>query len=146
MTGGLHLVTWAWVDWDKRVNGNLLCFAVQVPGAAQNLVAQANSATSITVIWQEPHSDNGPINNYKLYYMENGAGSEQVSWTHQTLLLLLESSAKNNLLEELSGSGRRGSRAGASSEFLQHFVICLVSGGMTNGSRGLMAESSPLPC
>ncbi|XP_032870989.1 neogenin isoform X4 [Amblyraja radiata] len=50
---------------------------VQVPGAAQNLVAQANSATSITVTWQEPHSDNGPINNYKLYYMENGAGSEQ---------------------------------------------------------------------
>ncbi|XP_067829536.1 neogenin-like isoform X3 [Heptranchias perlo] len=50
---------------------------VQVPGPAQNLVAQANSPTSITVTWQEPHSDNGPIANYKLYYMENGAGSEQ---------------------------------------------------------------------
>ncbi|XP_067871747.1 neogenin 1a isoform X3 [Heterodontus francisci] len=50
---------------------------VQVPGPAQNLVAQANSPTSITVMWQEPHSDNGPIANYKLYYMENGAGSEQ---------------------------------------------------------------------
>ncbi|XP_038640292.1 neogenin-like isoform X3 [Scyliorhinus canicula] len=50
---------------------------VQVPGPAQNLVAQANSPTSITVTWQEPHSDNGPIANYKLYYMEKGAGSEQ---------------------------------------------------------------------
>uniref|UniRef100_UPI00398F4870 neogenin-like isoform X3 n=1 Tax=Pristiophorus japonicus TaxID=55135 RepID=UPI00398F4870 len=50
---------------------------VQVPGPAQNLVAQVNSPTSITVTWQEPHSDNGPIANYKLYYMEKGAGSEQ---------------------------------------------------------------------
>ncbi|XP_072348752.1 neogenin-like isoform X4 [Scyliorhinus torazame] len=50
---------------------------VQVPGPAQNLVAQANSPTSITVTWQEPHSDNGPIANYKLYYLEKGAGSEQ---------------------------------------------------------------------
>ncbi|XP_078286036.1 neogenin-like isoform X3 [Rhinoraja longicauda] len=50
---------------------------VQVPGAAQNLVAQATSPTSITVTWQEPQSDNGPINNYKLYYMESGASSEQ---------------------------------------------------------------------
>ncbi|XP_069758485.1 neogenin-like isoform X1 [Narcine bancroftii] len=50
---------------------------VQVPGPAQNLIAQANSPTSITVTWQEPLSDNGPIVNYKLYYMEKGAGSEQ---------------------------------------------------------------------
>ncbi|XP_059801851.1 neogenin-like isoform X2 [Hypanus sabinus] len=50
---------------------------VQVPGPAQNLFAQANSPTSITVTWQEPLSDNGPIVNYKLYYMEKGAGSEQ---------------------------------------------------------------------
>ncbi|XP_051898420.1 neogenin 1a isoform X3 [Pristis pectinata] len=50
---------------------------VQVPGPAQNLIAQANSPTSITVTWQEPQSENGPIVNYKLYYMEKGAGSEQ---------------------------------------------------------------------
>ncbi|XP_062927138.1 neogenin-like isoform X4 [Mobula hypostoma] len=50
---------------------------VQVPGPAQNLFAQANSPTSITVTWQEPLSENGPIVNYKLYYMEKGAGSEQ---------------------------------------------------------------------
>ncbi|XP_072408881.1 neogenin-like isoform X6 [Chiloscyllium punctatum] len=50
---------------------------VQVPGPAQNLVAQANSPTSITVTWQEPHSVNGPLINYKLYYMEKGADSEQ---------------------------------------------------------------------
>ncbi|XP_048376519.2 neogenin 1a isoform X4 [Stegostoma tigrinum] len=50
---------------------------VQVPGPAQNLVAQANSPTSITVTWQEPHSANGPIINYKLYFMEKGADGEQ---------------------------------------------------------------------
>ncbi|GCB66602.1 hypothetical protein scyTo_0013594, partial [Scyliorhinus torazame] len=63
---------------NERASAQLIILEhVQVPGPAQNLVAQANSPTSITVTWQEPHSDNGPIANYKLYYLEKGAGSEQ---------------------------------------------------------------------
>ncbi|XP_075201666.1 neogenin isoform X10 [Anomaloglossus baeobatrachus] len=50
---------------------------VQVPGPAPNLRATAISATSVSVSWEMPLSGNGEIQNYKLYYMEKGAGNEQ---------------------------------------------------------------------
>eukprot|EP00062_Callorhinchus_milii_P002609 gi/632938936/ref/XP_007906972.1/ PREDICTED: neogenin isoform X2 [Callorhinchus milii] len=50
---------------------------VQVPGPAPNLQALTTSPTSITITWEAPLSGNGPVVNYKLYYMEKGAVSEQ---------------------------------------------------------------------
>ncbi|KAG8576272.1 hypothetical protein GDO81_009816 [Engystomops pustulosus] len=50
---------------------------VQVPGPAPNLRAIAMSPTSVGVSWETPLSGNGEIQNYKLYYMEKGAGNEQ---------------------------------------------------------------------
>lgn len=50
---------------------------VQVPGPAPNLRATAISPTSVSVSWGTPLSGNGDIQNYKLYYMEKGAGNEQ---------------------------------------------------------------------
>ncbi|XP_044135772.1 neogenin isoform X3 [Bufo gargarizans] len=50
---------------------------VQVPGPAPNLRATAVSPTSVSVSWETPLSGNGEIQNYKLYYMEKGAGNEQ---------------------------------------------------------------------
>ncbi|XP_053320986.1 neogenin isoform X8 [Spea bombifrons] len=50
---------------------------VQVPGPAPNLRATAVSPTSVDVSWETPLSGNGEIQNYKLYYMERGAGDEQ---------------------------------------------------------------------
>ncbi|XP_064421842.1 neogenin 1a isoform X3 [Latimeria chalumnae] len=50
---------------------------VQVPGPAPNLQAYATSPTSITATWETPLSGNGEIQNYKLYYMEQGTGIEQ---------------------------------------------------------------------
>ncbi|KAG9489611.1 hypothetical protein GDO78_005527 [Eleutherodactylus coqui] len=52
---------------------------VQVPGPAPNLRATAISPTSVSVSWETPLSGNGEIQNYKLYYMEKGAGNEQDS-------------------------------------------------------------------
>ncbi|XP_072258225.1 neogenin isoform X8 [Pyxicephalus adspersus] len=50
---------------------------VQVPGPAPNLRATSISPTSVSVSWETPLSGNGEIQNYKLYYMEKGAGNEQ---------------------------------------------------------------------
>ncbi|XP_056428750.1 neogenin isoform X3 [Hyla sarda] len=50
---------------------------VQVPGPAPNIRAAAISPTSVSVSWETPLSGNGEIQNYKLYYMEKGAGNEQ---------------------------------------------------------------------
>ncbi|XP_075064424.1 neogenin isoform X8 [Mixophyes fleayi] len=50
---------------------------VQVPGPAPNLRATSISSTSVSVSWETPLSGNGEIQNYKLYYMERGAGNEQ---------------------------------------------------------------------
>uniref|UniRef100_H3AQC0 Neogenin 1 n=1 Tax=Latimeria chalumnae TaxID=7897 RepID=H3AQC0_LATCH len=50
---------------------------LQVPGPAPNLQAYATSPTSITATWETPLSGNGEIQNYKLYYMEQGTGIEQ---------------------------------------------------------------------
>ncbi|KAM9312597.1 neogenin [Gastrophryne carolinensis] len=50
---------------------------VQVPGPAPNLRATPVSPTSVSVNWDTPLSGNGEIQNYKLYYMEKGAGNEQ---------------------------------------------------------------------
>ncbi|XP_075713847.1 neogenin isoform X3 [Rhinoderma darwinii] len=50
---------------------------VQVPGPAPNLRATTLSPTSVSVSWETPLSGNGEIQNYKLYYMEKGAGNEQ---------------------------------------------------------------------
>ncbi|XP_032809063.2 neogenin isoform X6 [Petromyzon marinus] len=47
---------------------------VQVPGPAMNLEAEVTSATSITLSWDMPISGNGPILNYRLYYMERSPG------------------------------------------------------------------------
>ncbi|XP_063782551.1 neogenin isoform X11 [Pseudophryne corroboree] len=50
---------------------------VQVPGPAPNLRATSISPTSVSVSWETPLSGNGEIQNYKLYYMDRGAGNEQ---------------------------------------------------------------------
>ncbi|XP_018408294.1 PREDICTED: neogenin isoform X11 [Nanorana parkeri] len=50
---------------------------VQVPGPAPNLKATSISPSSVSVSWEKPLSGNGEIQNYKLYYMEKGAGNEQ---------------------------------------------------------------------
>ncbi|XP_068131848.1 neogenin isoform X3 [Hyperolius riggenbachi] len=50
---------------------------VQVPGPAPNLKASPISPTSVSVSWETPLSGNGEIQNYKVYYMEKGAGNEQ---------------------------------------------------------------------
>ncbi|XP_072028791.1 uncharacterized protein [Amphiura filiformis] len=47
---------------------------VQVPGSPQNLVALADSATSIYVSWEPPSSTFGDIQNYQLYYADLGTG------------------------------------------------------------------------
>lgn len=49
---------------------------VDVPGPPVELTAQPLSATSILIQWQPPNILNGPIQQYKLYYMEVGTSEE----------------------------------------------------------------------
>ncbi|GAB6031907.1 hypothetical protein CHUAL_010299 [Chamberlinius hualienensis] len=49
---------------------------IHVPNAPQNIQAIATSPTSIEVSWTPPDPNNGPIDHYKLYYMEVGTSEE----------------------------------------------------------------------
>ncbi|XP_056614326.1 neogenin 1a isoform X3 [Triplophysa dalaica] len=50
---------------------------VQVPGPAPNLQAVVTSPSTVSLSWDVPLTGNGEIQNYKVYYMEKGFGSEQ---------------------------------------------------------------------
>lgn len=57
---------------------------VHVPGSPENLQAIAKSPTSIQVQWNSPDQKNGPIQKYKLYYMEAGTSEEHEIITSDT--------------------------------------------------------------
>ncbi|XP_022241028.1 neogenin-like isoform X3 [Limulus polyphemus] len=61
---------------------------VHVPSPALNLQASPDSPTSIFIQWNPPDKHSGPVQNYKLYYMEVGTSEEHVVTTSDTNYLL----------------------------------------------------------
>ncbi|XP_076322719.1 neogenin-like isoform X3 [Tachypleus tridentatus] len=57
---------------------------VHVPGPPKNLRALSTSPTSIKIQWHAPDKRNGPIEKYKLYYMEAGTSTEHQITTTET--------------------------------------------------------------
>uniref|UniRef100_T1J0I1 Neogenin n=1 Tax=Strigamia maritima TaxID=126957 RepID=T1J0I1_STRMM len=58
---------------------------VRVPDAPLNLRALVTSATTILVQWDPPNQRSGPIQRYKLYYMEGGTSEEHETQTSETM-------------------------------------------------------------
>ncbi|XP_023215993.1 neogenin-like isoform X2 [Centruroides sculpturatus] len=57
---------------------------VHVPGSPESLQATAISPNAIQVQWKAPDQKNGPIQKYKLYYMEVGTSEEHEITTSDT--------------------------------------------------------------
>ncbi|XP_076366090.1 neogenin-like isoform X4 [Tachypleus tridentatus] len=61
---------------------------VHVPSPALDLQASPKSPTSIFIQWNSPAKHSGPVQNYKLYYMEVGTSEEHVVTTSDTNYML----------------------------------------------------------
>lgn len=66
----------------------MFCTTVQVPGPAPNLQAVVTSPSTVSLSWDVPLTGNGEIQNYKVYYMEKGFGSEQVTLDQQICMCM----------------------------------------------------------